>query len=192
MAKSRGRQKRAEKQKKRREVRKQAKAKQATTAPARKLESPSRPAGPGRSGAHNKPLHADLAAEIGYDANRVLGAEQWLQLDERDQLSRVADYHQRALPPNQHPPNPQRHAGMHVIVENQLASGDPPETRAALERLFAEGMSRHDALHAIGWVLTEHMSKAMKAQTPLDMQAYTRDLAQLTLKRWLAMAMGKG
>ncbi|MBW2458378.1 MAG: DUF1841 family protein [Deltaproteobacteria bacterium] len=192
MAKSRGRQKQAEKQKKRRQARKQAKARQAPQAEAQRTQAPSRPDAPGRLGAHNKPLHAELAAEIGYDANRVLGAEQWLTLDEREQLKRVETYHQRALPPNRQPPSIQRHAGMHVIVENQLASGEPPETRTALERLFAEGMSRHDALHAIGWVLTEHMSKAMKAQTPLEMSAYTEDLAKLTLKRWLALATGQG
>jgi hypothetical protein len=110
MAQSHGRQKRAAKQKKRREARKQAKARQPPPA------EPRQAAPPKRTGPHNKPLHAELAAEIGYDANRVLGSEQWLTLDESEQLARVAAYHERALPPNQRPPSIPRHAGMHVMV----------------------------------------------------------------------------
>ena len=185
MAQSHGRQKRAAKQKKRRQTRKEAKARQAPKATQRRAEPPK------RSGVHGKPLHAELAAEIGYDANRVLGSEQWLALDEEEQLLRVESYHERALPPNQQPPSIQRHAGMHVLVENQLASGEPPETRAALERLVAEGLSRHDALHAIGWVLTERMSRAVKERTPVDMEEYRQALSELTLDRWLALATGK-
>ncbi|RLB50428.1 MAG: hypothetical protein DRI90_23755 [Deltaproteobacteria bacterium] len=185
MAQSHGRQKRAAKQKKRRQARKEAKARQAPKPEQRRAEPPK------RSGPHGKPLHAELAAEIGYDANRVLGSQQWLALDEREQLARVATYHERALPSNQQPPSIPRHAGMHVIVENQLASGEPPETSAALQRLFAEGLSRHDALHAIGWVLTEHMGQAMKAQEPVDAERYAQDLSQLTVDRWLSKAADK-
>jgi hypothetical protein len=38
----------------------------------------------------------------------------------------------------------------HVIVENQAAQGLETPVRRTLARLQAEGLSRHDAVHAVG------------------------------------------
>jgi hypothetical protein len=45
------------------------------------------------------------------------------------------------------------HGVAHVIVEKQVAMGDPPAAREALARLMGEGLDRHDALHAVGSVV---------------------------------------
>jgi len=129
----------------------------------------------------------DFAA-IGYDANRTAGGGDWLALDEQERLERVAAYHAVALPPDRQPPSMTRHAAVHAIVETQLATEDPREVPRALARLRAEGLSRHDALHAIGWVLTGHMSHALEVREPVDVGAYGRDLDELTVKRWLERA----
>ena len=80
--------------------------------------------------------------ELGPDAN------EWLQLDEDERLIPVEEYHRDArifLPRKIR----QLHATIHVVVENQLALNDEPVVRA-LGRLVKEGLSRHDAVHAIG------------------------------------------
>jgi hypothetical protein len=41
--------------------------------------------------------------------------------------------------------------------ENQLALEDQAIVRATLHRLMNEGLTRHDAVHAVGAVLTEHI-----------------------------------
>lgn len=176
MAKSRG-QKRAAKAKKRRAQRN--KPKQRRVAPA--VSGEDKPSA-------SEPLPEELAAELGYDPNVELDGAAWNALEERERLSRVAKYHNATLKRAQMPPSMQRHAAMHVIVESQLADAAPPEARDALARLRREGMSRHDAIHAIGWLATEHMRRAMAKQRPVDDKAYANDLAALTVRSWLKMA----
>ncbi len=178
MAKSRG-QKRAEK----------AKARQRARSPRPAATKGPRAAPPSWSAA--APLPTEVAEELGYDANVAVDAAAWSALEERERLSRVAKYHHATLKSAQMPPSMQRHAAMHVIVESQLADAAPPEARGALERLQREGMSRHDAIHAIGWLATEHMKRAVAKQRPVDDKSYANDLAALTVASWLRMAAGR-
>jgi hypothetical protein len=75
----------------------------------------------------------------------------------------------------------------YVIIENQLAEDNPKETRLTLERLFEEGLHRHDALHALPWALSESMNGAMKNPTKQQniMEQYIHSLKSLTAKKWL-------
>ena len=95
----------------------------------------------------------------------------------------MADHHDRA---RVRLPNPQLHAVLHLVVENQVALGAEIPVAAALRRLVGEGLARHDALHAIGSVLAEHMFGALKAgpQGEVDNQAYYAALQKLSAKRW--------
>ncbi len=52
------------------------------------------------------------------------------------------------------------HAGIHAAVETQLAM-DVPNARSTLGRLRKSGLTRHDAIHAIGSVLAEHIHEIM-------------------------------
>jgi hypothetical protein len=84
-------------------------------------------------------------------------------------------------------PNHRLHAATHVIVENQVAMGDELPTRRVLDRLQAEGLDRHDSLHAIGAVLLEHMNELLLRGTPEDAEtlaAYRAALERLTARRW--------
>ena len=103
-------------------------------------------------------------------------------------MQRVQKYHELSSKPGDEPPNLQRHVGMHVLVEQQVARDEPPEAAQALARLRRDGMNRHDAVHAIGFILTEHMKRAMESRMPVDESAYGRELSQLTLKSWLQTA----
>ena len=61
-------------------------------------------------------------------------------------------------------PNRRVHAALQAIVETQVAMGDETEAQATLIRLLSEGLDRHDAIHAIGDVLAEHMYNLQKGQ----------------------------
>ena len=95
-----------------------------------------------------------------YDPDHSPNPKDWLELDEQERSLLVEKHHRRARIDL---PNATLHAMIHVVVENQLAESDEPVVRA-LARLMKEGLSRHDAIHAIGAVLTEHIYATVKAQ----------------------------
>lgn len=116
-----------------------------------------------------------------YDPNRRPDARACLLLDEQEKIELVERYHERA---RVELPNPTLHAAMHV-VENQIAMGEPPEVELSLSRLMSEGLDRHDALHAIGSVLAEHMYACLRSegQPPAPSQ-YAERVLQLTAEGW--------
>ncbi len=81
-------------------------------------------------------------------------------------------------------PNEQLHTTMHVIVENQLAANDPPEVSATLKRLVADGLTRHEAVHAIASVVAEALFGVMKKRQKADPVAIGRALARLRPEPW--------
>ena len=118
-----------------------------------------------------------------YNPDTPLPARAWLSLDEGERIGLVSAHHQRndiSLP------NAELHAVIHVVVENQLAMGESTVVET-LERLQKEGLSRHDAVHAIGSVLAEDLYTLMQEQTgPADAtyQKYLNRLQQLTAQSW--------
>lgn len=77
------------------------------------------------------------------------------------------------------------HSVIHVTIENQVAAADPPCAAQTLRRLMQEGLSRHDALHAVGSVLAETIFSLFKGtQTAFDEERYASALAGLSAKRW--------
>ncbi len=193
MATHHGKQKRAAKHKQRREARRKQRKRAEQRPIAKKALSVAEAVRP--VAATPRPTEPERAAipgaqdDGGYHPDRPMQAELWLALEEEDKLELVGTYHE-ALPAKQQPPNLHRHVALHTIVENQLASGDPPATRAALERLMGEGMSRHHALHAIGWVAAEHLRRAAETGNPPQLDAVVSDLNELSLASWLAKAGG--
>jgi len=88
-----------------------------------------------------------------YDPEVAPAPQEWLAADEMERLLLIEGYHRDArvdLPKAQR----RLHASIHVVVENQLAANDEPVVRA-LGRLMKEGLSRHDAVHAIGCAVSE-------------------------------------
>ncbi len=75
--------------------------------------------------------------------------------------------------------NPFAHVAMHAAVETQLASGEPPEVRAALERLMAAGATRHEALHQIGAAFAGELFEMQREGRPFDRIRYIRRLNAL-------------
>lgn len=105
-----------------------------------------------------------------YDPEIAPNPEDWLALDEEERVVLVEWYHRDAridLPKAART----LHATIHVVVENQLVENDEPVTRA-LTRLMKEGLSRHEAVHAIGSVVAEEIYDALKLKdTPESLHA---------------------
>lgn len=108
----------------------------------------------------------------------------WLALDEGERLILVEDYHarHRIKLPNAH-----IHATAHVIVENQIAEGDAIPVRKKARQLMAQGLDRHDAIHAIGSVLMGHLANVARGKIsgPDPNQRYFSALRRLTAQKWL-------
>ena len=119
-----------------------------------------------------------------YDPSIAPEPEAWLDLDESERIGLVQDYHRKQRIKL---PNLKMHAVFHAIVENQLAEGVESVVRA-MSRLNAEGLSRHDALHAIGSVLAEalHDSINMNADAPpgAAQARYDAAVERLTAAEW--------
>jgi hypothetical protein len=119
-----------------------------------------------------------------YDADRAPEPAAWLALDEDTKIDLVVAYHRRRHPRT---PRVRLHATFHTIVENQLAASEAVVVET-LKRLQTEGLSRHDAVHAIGSVLAAQVYHALKHERPAtgdDLNAaYAAELRMLTAKSW--------
>jgi len=119
-----------------------------------------------------------------YDPECDPNPEAWLALGEGERLSFISGYHKKARIKL---PSQMAHAAFHVIVENQVAMGDKIPVCRTLKRLLAEGLDRHDAIHAIGSVLAKFMYNRVKkndSTTGDPNLAYWAALEQLTIESW--------
>jgi len=120
-----------------------------------------------------------------YDPLEGPDPREWLAMDEGERIQLVLDYHRRA---GIEVPNEVLHAVFHAVVENQAALGEETPVREALERLMGEGLDRHEAIHAVGCVLAEHMWGVMGGEVSEEgdlRAAYFEDVRRLTVGRWL-------
>ncbi|HLI10827.1 MAG TPA: DUF1841 family protein [Alphaproteobacteria bacterium] len=126
--------------------------------------------------------HFDLDDALGYNPDTAPDPEEWLARDEDERLIAVRAYHRRA---GIEVPNEVAHAGLHVIVENQIAAGDPPPVQQAMERLMAGGLDRHEAVHAVAAVVADQIHAVMSDKTRLPSpDAYVDAVEALTVESW--------
>ena len=64
--------------------------------------------------------------------------------------------------------NPQLKETILGIVENQIAEGEPPETRQTLKRLQSAGYSRQEAVEMIGRAVVEEIWNVWHENRPFD------------------------
>ena len=118
-----------------------------------------------------------------YNPDRGPDAETWLALDEQERIMLVEQYHRRR---RIQLPNRVLHATIHVVVENQLAMREPVVVEVCA-RLQAEGLERHDAIHAIGSILAEQIHSTLSGEVEGEPnKAYFARLRELTAEKWLA------
>jgi hypothetical protein len=126
-----------------------------------------------------------------YDPNDDLPVSDWTALDEDEQVMAVRQYHEEA---GIDVPNLDLHAILHTIIENQVALEGETPVPDALDRLQDEGLSRHDAIHAVATVLMKHLDSILDlamqpgaASDSFDVEGYYRDVRTLTKDDWLNM-----
>ena len=126
----------------------------------------------------------DDDVEGGYDPDVAPDPAEWLALDEDERLERVEDYHRRADPSLVYP---EVHAIIHMVIENHVAEGDELPVRRTLERLVAEGLSRHEAVHAVGSLLSGQLFGAFNDETTKAFPGddYKLAVEGLTADGWL-------
>jgi len=100
-----------------------------------------------------------MLKSLRYDPDRHIDREEWLAVDEQERIEAVYQYHRRM---KIRLPNARVHAIIHAIVENQVALGEKFAAESVLLRLIGEGLKRHEAIHALGYVLAQHMFSTLK------------------------------
>ena len=119
-----------------------------------------------------------------YNPERGPEPESWLELDEQERILLIETWHRVARIKL---PNLTAHAALHVIVENQIALDLEPVVRA-MDRLGKQGLTRHDAIHAIGSVVAENLFGILKADQNDDAAAsqarYCAAVERLTAVSW--------
>ena len=120
-----------------------------------------------------------------YDPNDSRGPEKQRFQDagEDAQLAAIATYHR--LADEEVGESIRLHCVMHLVVETQLMLGEPPQARVTFDRLRAEGLDRHDAVHALGFVVAEQLFQASRGEEVSE-EAYMQALAALTAESWRA------
>jgi sirohydrochlorin ferrochelatase len=118
-----------------------------------------------------------------YEPDTAPDAAGWLELQEEERIRRIASYHRRTKVKL---PNLQVHAALHSVVENQIAE-EIETVRKTVARMQAEGLSRHDAIHAVASVLVGRMQALLREGAPaqFEVEAYFQDLRSLTADVWL-------
>lgn len=108
--------------------------------------------------------------------------EQWLALDEQERIRLAEEYHRAKRIKL---PDAKAHAVFHAVVENQIAENLESVVRA-MARLTAEGLSRHESIHAIASVLAEHINELFnaKADEKHSPAIYSAAVECLTARGW--------
>lgn len=78
--------------------------------------------------------------------------------------------------------NPIMHVHIHQLIENQIAGGEPKEVGQTVEELMRRGLSRHEAIHRVGTVLSAEIWHVLKDNRPFDEQGVARKLQRLVEK----------
>jgi len=117
-----------------------------------------------------------------YDPERAPDSAEWLGLDEQERIILIEDYHRSERIKL---PNLTAHAVFHAIVENQIAEGLEPVLRAMV-RLANEGLPRHDAVHAIAFVVAEHVHDLFKSKddAATSQARYSAAVERISAKSW--------
>ena len=99
-------------------------------------------------------------------------------------VERIARLHERDPHPELSGARRRLHLALHLVVERQLEDPNLPEARAALRRLVAEGLSPHEARHAIGTVVVEETMGVLGDGRPYDDARYRARLRELSAEAY--------
>lgn len=125
--------------------------------------------------------------DLSYDPEIPPEPRAWLKIPEGKRLLLMRDAHRED---GLEPDALMMHASVQVMVENQIAMRIACVVRA-MARLQAEGLCRHDALHAVATVLSEHLWNVSEAETvggpPVTSDKYHEAIEKLSAASWREM-----
>jgi hypothetical protein len=81
--------------------------------------------------------------------------------------------------------NPMVQAALFDALDTQLRDGDPPETRATLNRLLGEGVREDEARRLLGCVIAAEICAVMKSKKPFDRERFVGRLETLPEMPWM-------
>jgi hypothetical protein len=120
-----------------------------------------------------------------YDPDVAPDPREWLALPESERIRLAQSYH---VAGRVKVPSMKAHAAVHAAVENQIASGYGP-SRKAVARLQSEGLSRHEAVHAIGSVIAQFIYELGQGQSEEQRASFQARMGEaiekLHAKEWL-------
>jgi len=123
-----------------------------------------------------------------YNPDQTPEPREWLALGEEERIQLAEKYHRAERIKL---PSVRAHAAFHAIVENQIAEGMQAVERA-MERLAKQGLSRHDCIHAVSWVLAQHLYEmaTTKAQDNPEVTnaRYAAAVERIDAKTWREQA----
>ncbi len=118
-----------------------------------------------------------------YDPSIAPVPEEWLAWPEDERVELVRSFRETAEEMPLEEAQMEVHAGIHVVVENQIAMGVEP-VPATIAKLMRQGLSRHEAIHAVGAVLSGEVWKSQQQEkSKWESGVYRRKLEKLTAKR---------
>ena len=119
-----------------------------------------------------------------YKASQAPDSKEWLELDESLRIELVLKSIGEDIEDDVPEDAKYIHAAIHVAVENQLAMGVDPVI-ATMAKLIRQGLKRHEALHAIGAILSEDIFDLLQSnEKSWPESRYRKRLEKLTAKRW--------
>ncbi len=80
--------------------------------------------------------------------------------------------------------NPELHAAIMKVVENQLRSNDPPQTQQTFKRLVDAGHTEEETKRLIACVVSAEIFDVLKKQEPFDLNRFVKALDRLPAMPW--------
>lgn len=114
--------------------------------------------------------YLEMFASVPYDPEQVPDAD-WLLRSEEDRLSSIRLYHRAHPKPTQPAEDGPRHAWLHFWGETALCANLEPAFAEAFGAWIAVGLSRHEAIHALGECIAAQLDDARKGHVS-DIEEY--------------------
>ncbi|WP_163373043.1 hypothetical protein [Endozoicomonas acroporae] len=119
-----------------------------------------------------------------YNPDKPLNVSEWLVLDDEQRKILVSNFHLSTEEEFQDDGALTMLSYMHVVVENQIAT-NVDLVSETVTKLVRQGLSRHEALHAISAIIVEDIFDMLKGtKSEFCPKKYRRKLEKITAKRW--------
>jgi hypothetical protein len=118
-----------------------------------------------------------------YDPLKAPEGEDWLSMDDDEKMAIIENYHRSTEEDFE---GMKVHCVIHEIVENQIAMGEELPVRDKLAQLIDGGLDRHEAIHAIGMVLSGYLFDLMESDESAGEhnQEYFDELKDMTAEKY--------